>query len=119
MKEKEIKDKKKTAKKKKSWWKWLLGVIAVLLVSGGAFFLKIRRDSRLRQEQMQAQQEKLIQFYQDQGLTEEEIQEKLKEERGSGMPEGMAEHSDLERTIMRTFRQATGTAGQGRPPGGR
>ncbi|MBU0975125.1 hypothetical protein KKD03_05500 [Patescibacteria group bacterium] len=114
--EEEIKSEKKQKvvnkpekSKKLAWLKWLAGIIVILLLFGAFQFYKFQKDSELRREAIQAQEFKLREFYQDQGLSEEEIDQKIKTERVNNFPR--EDEDSLFRTVFRTIRHTTGTGG--------
>lgn len=95
--------------KKKVWLKWVIGIIIILLLFGVFQFYKFQKESELRREAMQAQEVKLREFYQDQGLSEEEINLKLKDERVNSF--SSEQEDSIFRSIFRTVRHTTGTGG--------
>ncbi|MBT4124487.1 MAG: hypothetical protein HN981_04230 [Candidatus Pacebacteria bacterium] len=118
---KENTDKQKTKKtvgskkNKKSWLKWVLILLGVVSIFTAFQFLKFQKQSAVRREATQIQQKKLVEFWESQGLSEEEIQEKLEEDRASNLPE---RETSIFGSIMRTVRHSTGTGpGTGGGPG--
>ena len=118
---KENTDKQKTKKtvgskkNKKSWLKWVLILLGIISIFTAFQFLKFQKQSAVRREATQIQQKKLVEFWESQGLSEEEIQEKLEEDRASNLPE---RETSIFGSIMRTVRHSTGTGpGTGGGPG--
>ena len=84
-------EKKKKQKQKLSWKKWLLvGVGAVILLVGGKYLL-MRKQIGDRSRAFEVQREVMIDYWKEQGLSDEEIAEKMIEERSmtGERPEGM------------------------------
>jgi hypothetical protein len=105
-----MQEKSETKKKKsKKWLKIVLSTLFLLAAAGSLWIYKSDQDAQVRREVFQQQQEKMVDFWQEQGLSEEEIQDKLAENR--------IENQDFQPTILqsllRTFRHTTGTG-----PGG-
>ena len=76
------KDKVKKQKKIPQTLKWVLIVIVGLLILGGFKYFSFKSQMDERRAEMQEQRQVMIDFYKDQGLSEEEIEEKMREERG-------------------------------------
>lgn len=77
--------------------------------------MKFQRESDLRREAISAQQEKMLEFWKSEGLTQEQIDQKLKEQRNQFVRN---EDSSIFQTVFRTVRHATGTGpGTGAGPG--
>jgi len=94
-------------RRRKSWWKWMLGIVIVIIALGTLQYFRMEKEAGIRREAMLAQEIKLREFYQEKGLSEEEIEKKLKEERfGSFNKDGK---SSIFRSVMRTVRHTTGT----------
>ena len=107
--------KKDDSKSKKNWLKWVLISLVVILIIGAFEFMKFQKDSELRREAAFAQQEKMLEFWKSEGLTQEEIDQKLKEQRSQFMENGSP---SLFQSVFRTVRHATGTGpGTGAGPG--
>ena len=105
-----MKENKEIVKKPtKKWLKPLLLGLLVLVIGGGLLIYKSDQDAKARREVFLEQQQKMISFWQDQGLTEEEIQTKLSE----NMAENFNYQPSLLQSLLRTFRHATGSG-----PGG-
>ena len=91
---------------KKNWLKYLL-LFLIVTISFGAFqFLKFQKDSELRRENSIAQQEKMVEFWKGEGLSDEEIDQKLKEQRSEFVRN---EDPSIIQSMMRTVRHTTGT----------
>ena len=87
------------------------GVLAVLVVIIGFQLFKSQKEMETRRAAYQVQRETLINKWEADGLSEKEIEQKLAENRGSGFD---GRGPSIFGSVMRTFRQATGT----RPGGG-
>jgi uncharacterized protein YpmS len=107
------KEKETKSKKLKKWIKPLLISLLTLIVVGGALLYKSDLDAQARREAFQEQQDKMVDFWKEQGLTDEEIQEKLAENRA----ENLNYEPSLLDSLLRTFRHATGTGPGGGEPG--
>ncbi|MBU1033661.1 hypothetical protein KKI22_01785 [Patescibacteria group bacterium] len=91
---------------KKNWLKWFL-LFLIVTISFGAFqFLKFQKDSELRRENSMAQQEKMMEFWKSEGLSDEEIDQKLKEQRSEFVRN---DNPSIVQSMMRTVRHTTGT----------
>lgn len=98
--------KENNPKSEKSWLKWFF-VALILLVSLLAYvFFKFDRDAKLNRENMLVQQEKMISFWKSEGLSQEEIDQKLKEQRSQSVRN---ENPSIFQSVFRTVRHATGT----------
>jgi len=74
-------EKKKKQKQKLSWKKWLLvGMGAVILLVGGKYLL-MRKQMGDRGGASEVQREVMIDYWKEQGLSDEEIAEKMTEQR--------------------------------------
>jgi len=71
----------KKQKKKNQVLKWVLIIVAGLLIFGGFKYFTFRKQMDERRAEMQEQRQIMIDFYKDQGLSEEEIEEKMREQR--------------------------------------
>ncbi len=105
--------KKDDKKSKKNWLKWVLMPLLVISIFGTFEFMKFQKDSQLRREAALAQQEKMLEFWKNEGLNQEQIDQKLKEQRNQFVRN---EDSSIFQTVFRTVRHATGT-GPGTGPG--
>jgi hypothetical protein len=85
--------------------KILIGIMIVLLVLLGLAANEFRKMSKMR-ESFQVQREAQISFWKEQGLSEEEIQEKLSELRGGQMGGGRVSGPAI--GVMRVFGRLTG-----------
>ena len=85
--------------------KILIAMGVVLLVGLGYFYVQMRNMAKVRGA-FQVQREAQIDFWKEQGLSEEEIQEKLSELRGEGMGGGRMSGPGM--AIMRTIGRMTG-----------
>lgn len=88
------------------WLPWFLGVVAVLMALSAFQFFQMQRVANLRREAIIVQEQKMRQFYQSQGLSEEEIQTKLRQDRSDNFARNSSD--DPFRSVMRGFRQLTG-----------
>lgn len=107
-----VKPKNKQGRVKKSW---ILGVtLVVLVVVIGLIVSEVQanaeREKRL--EAMEKQRQVLVSHWQEEGLSEQEIQTKLREQRRESMGDFKP---SIVQQVMRTFRHATGTGGGGIP----
>ena len=84
-------------------FKWIFLVVLIFLAYGAFQFFTLRRNSDRKQAIMFEQRQVLIDNWQAQGLSEEEIQAKLEEQR-PGVGEGRSEHSE----IFKVMRSVTG-----------
>jgi flagellar basal body-associated protein FliL len=88
-------EKEKLKKQKKNQViKWMLIVMAGLLIFGGFKYFSFKSQMDERRAEMQEQRQVMIDFYKDQGLSDEEIEEKMKEERG-GINQGERSRNPL------------------------
>ncbi len=92
-------------KKKSNLKKILIAIGAVLIIVFGYFFVQVRKMVKIR-EAFQVQREAQISFWKEQGLSEEEIQEKLSELRGGQMGGGRVSGPAI--GVMRVFGRITG-----------
>ncbi len=83
---------KETAKKaqtiKKSstpWWMWVIVVGLGLALVGGLQYWRFSRAMYARRAAMQAQRAKLVDFWKAEGLSDEEINQKLKTDRSQNL----------------------------------
>lgn len=107
--------KKDNTKSKKNWLKWVLVSLVLVLVFGTFEFMKFQKEAELRRENAVAQQEKMLEFWKNEGLTQEQIDQKLKEQRDQFVRN---ENPSLFQSVFRTVRHATGTGpGTGSGPG--
>ena len=102
--------------KKKSKLKYILIIVLILAALAGYKIYQTDKEFKERMAEMQEQRQVMIDHWTEQGLSKEEIREKLMEQR----PEGMENFQpSLYHSIMRGFRQVTGIRGPGGgPPGG-
>jgi hypothetical protein len=114
----EIDSPKKKQKKhsKKTLLKWVGGVfVLVVLFLGLQYFSFIKKAEASREAQAQ-QEQILISHWEEQGLSQEEIQTKLRETRIESFD---PDDAPLIFQLMRSFRHATGTGpGNGVPGSG-
>lgn len=102
--------KKKQKASKKTILKWVgVSLVVVALVLGGQYYSFVKKAEASRAAQ-QKQEEILMAHWEDQGLSEEEIQEKLRESRIESFN---PDDAPLMFQILRSVRHATGTG-----PGG-
>lgn len=87
-------------------YKWLLIILLSLTAFGTFEFIKFQKESEARREAATAQQEKMLKFWKDEGLSQEEIDQKLKEQRSQFV---RSESSSVFQSVFRTVRHATGT----------
>jgi hypothetical protein len=80
--------------KKKGALKWIFIGVMVLLIVGGYKYFSLRKEMEARRAEMQEQRQVMIDFYKDQGLSDEEIEEKMQEERKGDM-NGERQHSSI------------------------
>lgn len=107
-------EKQQTKKlKAKKWLKPVLIGLVATIVGGGLLLYKSDLDAQAKRTAFFEQQQKMVEFWQEQGLTEEEIQEKLAENRA----ENLNYEPSLLDSLLRTFRHATGTGPGGGEPG--
>lgn len=92
-------------KKKSKLKKIITGVVIVLLVLVGLVTNEFRKMRKMR-ESLQVQREVQISFWKEQGLSEEEINEKLSVLRGEQMGGGSMSGPGM--AIMRTIGRVTG-----------
>jgi len=95
----------KKPKKKSRLKKILIAIGVILVIIFGYFFVQVRKMVKIR-EAFQVQREAQVSFWEEQGLSEEEIQEKLSELRGGQMGEGRVSGPGM--AIMRTVGRLTG-----------
>jgi len=95
----------KKLKKKPNFKKILIAIGAVLVIIFGYFFVQVKKMAKMR-ESFQVQREAQISFWKEQGLSEEEIQEKLSELRGGQMGGGRISGPAI--GVMRVFGRITG-----------
>lgn len=95
----------KKPKKKSRLKKILIAIGVVLVIISGYFFVQVRKMVKMR-ESFQVQREAQVSFWKEQGLSEEEIQEKLSELRGGQMGEGGMSGPAI--GVMRGFGRLTG-----------
>ncbi|AKM81311.1 MAG: hypothetical protein UT13_C0001G0350 [Candidatus Pacebacteria bacterium GW2011_GWF2_38_9] len=93
-------------KSKKKWLKWLLLFLLAVIVFGVFQFFKFQKDSEVRRESSMAQQEKMMEFWKSEGLSDEEIDQKLKEQRSEFVRN---DNPSIVQSMMRTVRHTTGT----------
>lgn len=98
--------KKDDKKSKKNWLKWVLLSLIAVSIFGTLEFMKFQKESDLRREAAFAQQEKMLEFWKSEGLTEEQIDQKLKEQRNQFVRN---ENPSIFQSVFRTVRHATGT----------
>ena len=112
-----IPKKKKTKASKKTILKWIGIVIVVIVLFLGGQYYSFQKKAEARFEAQQKQEEILVAHWEEQGLSEEEIQEKLIESRRESFN---PDDAPLMFQILRTVRHATGTGpGGGTLDGGR
>ena len=104
----EFKD-KKNEKTNKPFIKWLAISLIALFLFVGFNYLKVRKLRSQRMDEMEEQRQVLIESWRNQGLTEEEIEEKLATMRQNGLPVNQRSESGI--GIMRAV---TGGRGMGR-----
>jgi hypothetical protein len=93
-------------KSKKNWPKWL-AIVFILLASLVAYeYYKFETNSRMSRDNMRIQQEKMLDFWKSEGLTQEQIDQKLKDLRGQFVGN---ENPSIFQSVFRTVRHATGT----------
>jgi len=95
----------KKLKKKPNFKKILIAIGVVLVIVFGYFFVQVKKMAKMR-ESFQIQREAQISFWKEQGLSEEEIQEKLSEVRGGQMGGGRMSGPAI--GVMRVFGRITG-----------
>ena len=102
-----VKEEKQSQKSKRKSVikKILIGVTIVLLVLLGLVANEFRKMQKMR-ESFQVQRDAQLSFWKEQGLSEEEINEKLSELRGEQMGEGRISGPGM--AIMRTMGRITG-----------
>lgn len=106
---------KKRKKSKKGWFKWV-GLMIVILIAFIAFsFYQDNKAQAQRREAMEKQRQVMIDHWTNQGLSEEEVMQKLQEE-GRQRMEGF--EPSIFQQVMRTVRHATGNTGPGGGAGG-
>jgi len=105
-----LKESEKKPKKKFGFKKVLIGIGIVLVVLFGLAVNEVRKMKKMR-EAFQVQREAQVSFWKEQGLSEEEIEEKLSELRGGQMGEGRVSGPAI--GVMRVFGRITG--GRGHP----
>lgn len=107
--------KKEDKKSKKNWLKWVLLSLVAISIFGTFEFMKFQKESELRRESAVAQQEKMLNFWKSEGLSQEEIDQKLKEQRSQFVRD---KSPSIFQSVFRTARHATGTGpGTGAGPG--
>lgn len=98
--------KKDQSENKKKWLKWILASLAALSIFGAFEFFKFQKESDLRRESATAQQEKMLEFWKSEGLDQDQIDQKLKEQRSQF---SRNENPSIFQSVFRTVRHATGT----------
>ncbi|MBU4210491.1 hypothetical protein KKC08_00825 [Patescibacteria group bacterium] len=73
---------------KKPWLKWLLTGLIVLTVLAGYKFYKSKKILAARRELMQKQRDIMMEKWREDGLTEEEINQKMQDMRQQRMDSG-------------------------------
>ena len=105
----ETKSESKNQTKSKSWKK-VVGIAAAVIMTIGTLLgyqsWKMQQDMESRRAAMQAQREAVVRYWQDQGLTEAEIQQKLEEDRSERFDGG---EQPFYWSVVRSVRHATGT----------
>ncbi len=71
-------EKKKTSKKT-STLKWVIAGLIVVIIFGGFRYWSAKKQAELRRAEMQEQRQVMVDFFEKQGLSDEEIEEKLRE----------------------------------------
>jgi hypothetical protein len=95
----------KNLSKKINWKAIGLSILIIILVLAGFLYQQNKAD-QLRREAFQAQRDELVSFWESQGLSEEEIQKKLDDQRSGDFS---GQDSSILRSVMRTVRHTTGT----------
>ncbi len=95
----------KKPKKKPNFKKILIAIGVIILIFVGYFYIQVKKMAKIR-ESFQIQREAQISFWEEQGLSEEEIQEKLSELRGGQMGGGRVSGPAI--GVMRVFGRITG-----------
>jgi len=91
---------KEKIKKKSSIKKWIIiGLIALLVFAGYKYF-SFRKQMEERRAAFETQRQVMIDHWQEQGLSDEEIEEKLKSSRPEGINSGQRPPG---MSIMRLF----------------
>jgi uncharacterized protein HemX len=90
----------------KNWLKLVSISLLAISLFGTFQYLQFQKESELRRENAMAQQEKMLEFWKNEGLTQEEIDQKLKEQRSQFVRD---ENPSIFQTVFRTVRHATGT----------
>jgi len=93
-------------KLKKNWLKWFLLFLIITIIFGVFQFFKLQKDAEIRRENSIIQQEKMLEFWKSEGLSDEEIAQKLKEQRSEFVKN---EDPSIVQSMMRTLRHTTGT----------
>ncbi len=93
-------------KSKRKWLKWLLFLMVAILLMITYAFYQFKEEADLRRENVKIQQDKMVEFWKNEGLTQEEIDQKLKEERSQLIRN---EDPSIFQSVFRTVRHATGT----------
>ena len=93
-------------KVKSNWLKWILISTLAVLIYGSFEFMKFQKESDMRRETAAAQQEKMLEFWKNEGLSQEQIDQKLKEQRSQFVRD---ENPSIFQSVFRTVRHATGT----------
>lgn len=105
----------KKKKSKKSWLKWV-GIGAVVIIA--FIVLGFYQDQKAMEERRavaEKQRQVMVDHWTSQGLTQEEVAQKLQEE-GKQRMEGF--EPSIFQQVMRTVRHATGNTGPGGGAGG-
>jgi|GEM_PF-6315052 len=106
----------KASSNKPTWLVWtLIGIIGLITVFGWQYY-QFTQNSLRRREGIAIQQAKMTKFWQDQGLSPAEIEEKLKADRQQNFR--VDGEPDFYRTIMRTVNHGLGGSPQGGGMGG-
>ena len=98
--------KKDNAKSKKNWLKWILISLVIVLAVGSFEFMKFQKESDLRRQSAMIQQEKMLEFWKSESLNQDQIDQKLKEQRSQFVRN---ENPSIFQSVFRTVRHATGT----------
>ena len=98
--------KENNIKFKKNWWKWFLLGLTTIIIFGTVQFFKLQKDADIRKENSMLQQQKMLEFWKSEGLSDEEIAQKLKEQRLEFVKN---EDPSIVQSMMRTLRQTTRT----------
>lgn len=107
---------KKNKKPKKSKLKTIIIIVLILITLLVIGYLKTQKDMKVRRDATEEQRQVMIDSWKDQGLSEEEIQEKLKTQRPEGFEPG--EDLSLFHSIFRVVKGGGGPGtGDGTGPG--